>query len=102
MALHQSGFSLLLIADVAQEAGEPGRLAADAGDRELDRDLAAVRAHRHDLGAAPEDLALAGLGRALYPCPMGFSRGGRHDQLCELFPYRLGPGVSERALGRRV
>ena len=70
------------LGDVPHVAGEeraPEQLAAR--DRELDRELAAVGAHRGQLDAAPDDRALAALADPVHAGPVTLAERRRHDQV---------------------
>ena len=103
----QQLLALLLVrlapGDVAHRAGEHGRLAgADAVDRDLDRELAAVGPHAQQLEAPPEDRRLAGLDVARQRPAVRRSQRRGDDQLRHLAADHVRRLATEDPLGRGV
>ena len=96
------GLHLAPLGEVSQEAGEHGRFAPGERDREFDRQLAAVLAHRSQLEAAVEHLRLARGEVAGQRATVPLAKVGRHDQLRQLLSDRLHGAVAEGALGGRI
>ena len=93
----------LALGDVPQVAGEhrrPGQV--DAGDRELDRELASVRAHAHQFEPLVDHVLLAGLEQPGEAVAMADSERRGNDQLGHLAADRLVGPVAERAFSRRI
>ncbi len=71
-------------------------------ERQLDGELAAVGAHRHELGPAPEQPPLPGRQPVGEGTAMLLAAGRRDDQLGQLAADGVGGPIAERALGGRV
>ena len=99
----QVALALTRLGHVAQVAAEQRRAGqVGAGDDQLDRKLAAVRAHalRLDRVAAERPVPRSHVPRE--PSAMRVAPGRRDDQLGQFAPDHLLGAVAERALGRAV
>jgi hypothetical protein len=102
LALGKRVLRVAALREVANEAGEQHRVLLRAADRQLDRELTPVGAHRGQLGSLAEQARRGPGDDALEALPVSLAQPRRHDQLAQRPAEHHVPGVAEDPLGGRV